>query len=225
MVNEKTVSAVVLAAGSSTRFKGNQNKILIEINNKPIFQYSIEAFANNKKIDEIILVFSNAQKQEIQKIIEKVDIKKPIKLVEGGNLRSDSVYNAITNTNLDIVIIHDSARPLIKQSYIDNCLDAMDKYDGCTIAVKSKDTIKISNDEDCVVNTTNRKNTWVIQTPQCFIRKTLLEGFDNVKQLDGITDDCMLIEKLGKDVKLIEGDYENIKLTTAEDLDILKLFI
>ena len=101
----------------------------------------------------------------------------------------------------------------------------MKYYDGATIAVKSKDTIKISDDNNIVTATTERKNTWIIQTPQCFRRETLLKAHEKFKNNQTITDDCMLIELLGKQVKLIEGDYTNIKITTPDDINLIKEFL
>ena len=150
----------------------------------------------------------------INNIILNTNTTKPIKLVEGGKTRQESVYNCITKTKAEIVIIHDGARPLIKQEYINKCLDEMKKYNGATIAVKSKDTIKISDDNGIVINTTERRNTWIIQTPQCFEKEILLEAHKKFKDNEDITDDCMLLELLGDKVKLIEGDYTNIKVTT-----------
>ena len=134
------------------------------------------------------------------------------------------MYNSLVNTSSDIVIIHDGARPCIKQKYINDVIEAMEKYKGVTIGVKSKDTIKITDDNGIVETTTKRANTWMIQTPQCFDREVLLELHERFKNEEA-TDDCLLLEKDDYKVKIIEGDYTNIKVTTYEDINIVNEFL
>lgn len=225
MINNKKVTAIVLVAGSGTRFSKEKNKVLFEVNNKPIMLYSVEKFLQNENIDDLIVVTKASEKQTIEEILSKANTGKTIKIVEGGQTRQESVYNALKNTLSDIVIIHDGARPMIKGAYIDECLKAMQEFDGVSIAVKSKDTIKITDDYGVVLNTTKRANTWVIQTPQCFNREVLLKAHGDQKDVLGITDDCMMLENENYKVKLIEGDYSNIKVTTPDDLELAKQFL
>ena len=145
-------------------------------------------------------------------------------MVVGGSSRKESVYNCLKETTADIVIIHDGARPAIKQNYIDKCIESMKEFKGVTIGVKSKDTIKITDENQVVVNTTVRANTWIVQTPQCFDRNILFIMHEKYKH-DEVTDDCMLLEKEGYPIKIIEGDYTNIKITTYEDINIIKEFV
>ena len=224
MIKEKTVTAIILIAGNSTRFKKNRNKNFEILNNNPILFYSLKEFDKNKYIDNIIIAVKENEIDIVNSIIKKHRFQKKIKLVVGGNTRKESVYNCIKQTNSDIVIIHDGARPAIKQSYINNCIEFMDYYKGVTIGVKSKDTIKIADSNNIVINTTLRDFTWVIQTPQCFDRKVLLY-LHNKYINDFLTDDCSLLEKENYKVKIIEGDYTNIKITTNEDMYIISNFI
>ncbi len=224
MKNNKTVTAIVLVAGNSTRYGKNRNKNFELINGKTVISYTLNIFDKNDYIDDIIIAVKENEIQEIEKIIESENLNKEVKLVIGGNTRKQSVYNCLKMTNSDIVIIHDGARPAIKQEYIDKCLETMNDFSGATMGVKSKDTIKITDDNNVVVTTTKRKNTWLIQTPQCFERKTLLEMHEKYNDED-ITDDCVLLEKGNYQVKIIEGDYTNIKLTTYEDLSIIREFL
>lgn len=224
MIENKTVTAIILVAGNSTRFGQNRNKNFECVNGRSILSYSINAFSKNDYIDNIIVVIKQDDKQTVEQIIDKENITKKISIVLGGNSRQESVYNAIKNTISDIVIIHDGARPAIKQEYINNAIEEMSNFKGVTIGVKSKDTIKITDENGIVLNTTKRSNTWVIQTPQCFDREILLNLHEKYKDTE-VTDDCMLLEKDGHKIKIIEGDYTNIKITTYEDINIIKEFL
>ncbi len=224
MIVNKTVTAVILVAGNSTRFGQNRNKNFELINGKSILSYSINAFNKNQYIDNIIVVIKQDDKETVEEIINQEKTNKKIDIVLGGNSRQESVYNAIKNTTSEIVIIHDGARPAIKQEYINSAIEEMANFKGVTIGVKSKDTIKITDDNGIVLNTTKRTNTWIIQTPQCFDRQILLNLHEKYKETEA-TDDCMLLEKGGYKIKIIEGDYTNIKVTTYEDIDIIKQFI
>lgn len=224
MIANKTVTAIILVAGNSTRFGQNRNKNFELINSKSILSYSINAFDKNQYIDNIIVVIKQDDKETAYEIINQENTTKKIDIVLGGNSRQESVYNAIKNATSDIVIIHDGARPAIKQEYINAAIEEMNNFKGVTIGVKSKDTIKITDDNGIVLNTTKRSNTWIIQTPQCFDRQILLDLHEKYKE-DEVTDDCMLLEKGDYKVKIIEGDYTNIKVTTYEDINIIKEFL
>lgn len=221
-MEKKTVTGIIVAAGNSTRFGQNKNKNLFDVNQKPIVQYSIEVFNKSERITDIILVIKENEKEYFENIVKNVNLRKPLKYVYGGKERKDSVYNSLKETTSDIVIIHDGARPRIKEEYIDKCIEQMEEYKGATIAVKSKDTIKICDDNGVVIETTKRANTYLIQTPQCFDRKLLAELHERFKEEEGITDDCMILEKAGYKIKIVEGDYTNIKVTTYEDLRLVE---
>ncbi len=224
MISNKTVTGIILVAGNSTRFGRNRNKNFELINGKTILSYSINAFDKNLYIDSIIVVIKQDDRQIIEKIINEEEINKKIDIVIGGSSRQESVYNAIKVAASDIVIIHDAARPAIKQEYINKCIKEMIEFKGVTIGVKSKDTIKITDDNGIIINTTKRSNTWIVQTPQCFNRKILLDLHEKYKEME-VTDDCMILEKGGYKVKIIEGDYTNIKVTTYDDINIIKEFL
>lgn len=224
-MNKKKVTAIILAAGNSVRYGQNRNKNLEIVNNQTILEYSLNEFNKNKRIDNIIIATKKSDLEEINKIIYKTRSSKPIKTVLGGKTRQESVYNSINSTDSNIVIIHDAARPMIKQEYIDKCIDEMDNFKGVTIGVKSKDTIKIASDDGIIEQTTNRANTWIIQTPQCFNRVSLLEAHDKFKNDPDITDDCMILERNNEKVKIISGDYSNIKLTTFDDLNLVNEYL
>ncbi len=221
------ISGIILIAGNSTRYKKNYNKNFENLGNKKIFEYSIDAFNLNSQIDDIILVTKKEEFKTVQQILDNKEIDKPLKLVIGGNSRNESVYNALNETTSDIVIIQDGARPLIKQSFINNCIESIlyDNIYGVSTAVKSKDTIKLTDTNNIVLSSTNRNSSWIVQTPQCFNREVLINSYKNIKNFESITDDCTILEKNSYKVKLIAGDYTNIKITTPEDILIASAFI
>lgn len=224
MIEGKTVTAIILVAGNSTRYGQNRNKNFEMVNGKTVVSYSLEAFDQNTYVDDIIIGAKKEEVAVINEILQKEQPKKPVAIVLGGCSRQETVYHCIQNTNSDIVIIHDGARPAIKQEYASKCIESMREFKGVTMGVRSKDTIKITDEKGIVVNSTQRSNTWIIQTPQCFDRKILLEMHQKYRN-EEVTDDCMLLEKNHDKVKIIEGDYTNIKITTYEDIDIIKEFI
>ena len=223
MIESKKVTGIILVAGNSTRYGQGRNKNFEIVNGKSVLSCSLNIYNKNKYIDNIMIAVKENEIDKVQEIIEKEKISKNIKIIIGGNTRKESVYNCISKTDANIVIIHDGARPMIKEEYVNKCIESMDKFKGVTIGVKSKDTIKITDDNNIVVSTTKRANTWIIQTPQCFDRNILLAMHEKYKNEDA-TDDCGLLEKDGYQVKIIEGDYTNIKITTYEDIDIVKSF-
>lgn len=224
-MKKQKVTAIVLAAGNSIRYGQNYNKNLEIVNSKTVLEYSLNEFNKNKKIDNIIIACKESELENINNIIYKTRSNKPIKAVIGGKSRQESVYNSINSTDSDIVIIHDAARPMLKQEYINTCINEMKNFKGVTIGVKSKDTIKIADNSGIIKQTTKRENTWIIQTPQCFDRLSLLEAHNKFKNDLDITDDCMILERNNDIVKIIPGDYSNIKLTTYEDLNLIKEFL
>lgn len=222
MINDKSVSGILLIAGNSTRFNNNCNKNLEKINNVPIFLYSLRILEQNAYIDDIFLVVKESEKLAIESDLNSLQFSKKIHVIVGGISRQESVFNALKVSSSNFVVIHDGARPMIKDEYINSSLLELPNYAGTTIAVKSKDTIKIADANNVVVETTQRQNTWIVQTPQCFDRKTLLDTHIKQNGNPNITDDCMMLEREGYKIKLVEGDYTNIKITTKEDFNVIK---
>lgn len=224
-MKKKTVTAIVLAAGNSTRFGQNRNKNFEIVHNQTILEYSLNEFNKNEKIDNIIIAIKENEFEQAEKIVSRINKNKEFKFVIGGNSRQESVYNCINATDSDIVIIHDGARPMIKQKYINDCISEMTNFKGVTIGVKSKDTIKIADENGVIAQTTKRENTWIIQTPQCFNREILLNAHNKFKNDSDITDDCMILERDNHAVKIIQGDYSNIKVTTFDDMNLANEFL
>ena len=219
------VTGILLLAGNSTRYNKSINKNFELINSQHVFLYSLNIFDTNDLINDIILVIREDDQKIVESILNKLKFHKKIKLVIGGKTRMESSYNAINNTSSDIVVIHDAARPLIKNIYITNVIKAIDNYVGAITSVKVKDTIKIANTLGEIIASTNRENTYIGQTPQAFDRKILLKFHEKYKNDLSITDDAMLLEKENYPLKIVNGDYTNIKITTQEDLLIVKEFM
>lgn len=219
-----SVTGIILAAGSSTRYGIGINKNFELLCGKRVIEYSIDAFNQNLWINEILVVAKKDEIELVEQIIKENKITKPIKIISGGNSRSQSVYQAITQCDCELVMIQDGARPFIRQSFINQCIKCLktNKVHAVAIAVKSMDTVKITDHQNRVVSTTNRANTWLVQTPQCFIRETLVECYEKSSISEETTDDCMVLEKNGFLVQLIQGENSNIKITTKEDKVLLE---
>ena len=223
------ISAIILAGGKGKRMNSSISKQFIEIKGKPIIYYTIKKFNDNKNIDNIILVLSSEEIEYFKKnILNKYDIKVD-KIVVGGAERQDSVYNglkSLENSETDIVLNHDGARPFISDRIIDEGIKYATIYGASAPGVMPKDTIKIKDENNFSLNTPNRETLVSIQTPQVFKFNEILECHRKVK-IDKlvVTDDTMVVEKYGNKVYLYDGEYTNIKVTTPEDLILAERLI
>lgn len=213
------LSAIVLAAGKGRRLNAACPKPLVKIGGIPILIYSLVTLNKHPDIDEIIIVFNAGNREEITRAIKKYSFKKIRVFVLGGRRRQDSVYNGLkaVSKNSDWVLIHDSARPFIDSASITKVISAAKKRGAAILAVRPKATIKFSQRGSIVSETLNRGKLWEAQAPQVFKKSILLEAFKKYSKSD-VTDDASLIEKSGKKVRIVEGSYSNIKITTTEDL-------
>jgi len=215
-------TVIIAAAGTGSRMKAGINKQFIPLLGRPMLSYTLEAFQKNPDIHSIILV---AGKEEIsyckENIINKYGITKADKLVYGGDTRQESVMKGIAElaADCDIVLVHDGARPIVKQQLIKACIEGARLYGAVSAGVPIKETIKIIGAENFVEYTPSREKVWLTQTPQAFRRHILEEAHRNAKERGIVgTDDAYLVELLGCKVRMIESYYENIKVTTPEDL-------
>jgi len=214
---------VIVAAGSGSRMNMGINKQFIKLKDKEIIAYTIEKFYKHKNIDEIVVVIKEEEFEFFKsEIIDKYNFKN-IKIAFGGKERQDSVYNGLKklDKNCDIVLVHDGARPFISEKLIDNCIEEAKNNNAVVVGVPVKDTIKVINEEYDIVGTPDRSKLWAVQTPQTFNYDILLKSYEDAFKNDFYgTDDAMLVERIGYKVKMIEGSYNNIKITTQEDLNI-----
>jgi len=217
MFQDKTVTAVILGAGNSSRMGLNINKIYISTDKGAIVKYSLMAFLKHKYIDDIVMVVRPKDKALLEKIIEETAADKPVRIVHGGETRCDSVYLALCDLTSEIAIIHDGARPLLRQIYITECIEAMTDYYGSIIALKNQDVIVRTNDH-ATIHSIPEQGLYLAQTPQCFHTKVLKQCHEELVDKYQVTDDSSLLEAAGYPVKLINGDKSNIKITTPQDL-------
>ena len=223
MENNKC-TVIIAAAGIGKRMGSDMPKQFLQIKGKPVLYYTVDAFEKNDNIDSVVIVTGRESIEYCRKeIVEKYAFKKVKAIVEGGKERQNSVYNALNTitADTDIVLIHDGARPFIMQEDINKVILSVKEYGSAVLAVKSKDTIKIADTDGFVSETPDRSFMWNIQTPQGFGFSVVKEAYDKAEK-DGFigTDDSSLVERLGKRVKLVEGHYTNIKITTKDDLII-----
>ena len=209
-------SAIITAAGSGRRF--GEAKQFKKLHGKPLYEYSLDIFIKSRLFDEVIMVIPNNNQEKLQKEI-KSKYGSQVNLVIGGPDRQDSVKNAIQNSNpkVDLVVIHDAARPFITKTLIEKCISACETSDGAIIAMQPHDTIKFSKD-NIVEKTIDRSNIWMAQTPQAFNKQKILEAYSS-REFDDliITDESSLMEKLGYKIMIIPGTGKNFKITTFDD--------
>ena len=215
-------SVIIVAAGSGKRMQRNINKQFIKLNEKEIISHTIDAFYKNKNIDEIIVCIKQEEEEFFKKqILEKNDFKN-IKIAYGGKERQDSIYNGLkcVDKNCKIVLIHDGARPFVDNRIIEECISVAKEKKAVVVGVPVKDTIKIVID-GMITDTPNRANLWSAQTPQTFDYSLIKKAYDEAYKSNYYgTDDSMLVENIGQEVTMIMGSYENIKITSPEDLNM-----
>lgn len=222
------ITAIVLAAGSGSRMHSDTKKQFIEINGKPVVWYSLNAFENSR-VDEILLVVPEGEREYAQaEFVDKYGFKKVAMVITGGAHRYDSVYHGLEHTTGDYVLIHDAARPMITNEIIERCIDGVMEYKACVAGVPVKDTIKEVDEAKNVINTPDRDTLYITQTPQAFeydlVHESYIKLFSSGDQ--NVTDDAMVVEQFGKHkVKFVEGSYENLKITTPEDLLIAEALL
>jgi 2-C-methyl-D-erythritol 4-phosphate cytidylyltransferase len=228
------VTAIVLAAGKGVRFGARCSKPLVEIDSKPLVAHSLLCLDKHRLVDEIIVVANAANREKIIKAIEKYRFHKVKKVVLGGKRRQDSVRHglAVLPRQVDVVLIHDCARPFIDGKIVTSAVKEAQRSHAAIVGVPVKATIKSVKVSKCqgvkarciVEKTLDRKKLWEIQTPQVFRKEVIVEAYKKFGRMD-VTDDAALVEKLGYKVSLVMGAYSNIKITTPEDLPVARALL
>lgn len=225
----KINTAVILAAGKGSRMKSNISKQFLMLKDKPIIVYTIMAFEKCEAIDEIIVVTSPEELELFKtNILDGYSFNKVKKLVTGGAQRQQSAYNGIRAADLksDIILIHDGARPFVNNQTIIECIEQAKLHGAVSAGMPSKDTVKLVDERNMVLSTPDREGVWLTQTPQVF-KKSIITKVHELALESGIigTDDAMLAEIAGYKVRMVAASYENIKITTHEDIAIAKALI
>lgn len=225
-------TAIVLAAGSGSRMKSNVKKQYMMLQGKPVLCYSLDAFQKCSRIDEIVLVCGENEMEQCRtQIVDAYGFTKVRHIVAGGAERYHSVYEGLKAAeDCDYVLIHDGARPFVDQKVLARILDDLPDSRASVAGMPVKDTIKMSDENQMVDCTLPREKLWMIQTPQSFAYELIRKAYDTLaeKGTQGlkITDDAMVAEYIGHfPVKLIEGSYENIKITTPDDLALAEVIL
>lgn len=234
MQKGKRTAAIVLAAGSGKRMGSSTKKQYMLLDGKPVVYYSLKAFQESF-IDEIILVVSAGDTEYCrQEIVERYGFDKVRHITEGGKERYHSVAAGLRNAqDCDFVFIHDGARPMITQELLSRLLACVREHGACVAGMPVKDTIKIADENGFIEQTLDRRLVWMIQTPQVFEYTLIQNAYEQLLEREqeflskgiSVTDDAMVVESLtGHKVRLVEGAYENMKITTPEDMKIAELF-
>lgn len=215
------VSAVIVAAGSGKRMGANKNKLLLLLRGKSILSYTLSAFENTDSIDEIVLVVSENDRECIEEIVKKENIGKLKCIALGGQTRQQSVYNGLLAVSRDaeIVAIHDGARCFITPDVITKTVNEALLHGAAAAGCRLHDTLKVSSKDGFITDTLNRDEVWRIQTPQTFQYNLILKAHKAAIADSFVgTDDCILAERHGIPIKIVDGGFDNIKITTQEDL-------
>jgi 2-C-methyl-D-erythritol 4-phosphate cytidylyltransferase len=225
--------AVVLVSGQGKRMQGGKNKVLLELESKPLVYYSLKAFQESDKIDSILIVCREEEKKFFQKIVDDYGFSKTIDLVEGGAERQDSAYNAVfyldevlAKGEKNFLLFHNGANPFVTAKEIAQSVEMAEKCGACVVAHPTKDTVKEVDAEGEVVKTLERKKLWNMQTPQTIELELAKKAFGQAREEKFMgTDDVSLVERLGELVQVIEGSEFNFKITTPIDLELAKIIL
>lgn len=218
---------IIPAAGAGVRLNSNAPKALVKLKGKEILLYSLEIFEASPLIDGIVIAAPGDRLADFETVVKSGGFKKTIKIIAGGKTRSESVYKALEtiDPNIDFVMVHDAARPLISLNVVENALRECYGSKAIVVAVPVKSTVKRTDYMTKDINATlDRSTLWEAQTPQIFSYELLNQAHRQGVGLEA-TDDSFLVERFGAKVRIFEGEYRNIKITTPEDLKIAETLL
>jgi len=223
------VSAIIVAAGKGLRMNHSVRKQYLLIAGRPILGHTLLVFDGSERIDEVFVVISKEDFDFCRDtLIPPLKLKKKINLVSGGTERQDSVYNGLLalSQKTDTVVIHDGVRPFVRPEELAACITGVEETGACILGIPAGDTLKHVGKTGRIEKTLARDNIWLAQTPQVFKYELILKAHETARR-DGFrgTDDALLVEQLGIDVKIIPGSKTNIKITTPQDLDLAEAIL
>ncbi len=216
------VTAIILAAGEGRRMKMRTRKQFLALEGKPVLYYTLDRFEQTSFINEIVLV-TNADRITYceDEIVRKYQFEKVKKIVAGGAQRFDSAYQGLqASADADYVFIHDGLRPFVNSDILERIMKAVRKCGACVAGIPAKDTIKIVDEKGMITETPRRTDVWQAQTPQAFAYPLIRMAYEQAvgEDIRNMTDDAMLVERQHHPVQMVEGSYDNFKITTQEDL-------
>lgn len=222
-------AAVVVAAGQSVRMGGGPKKQFRLLGGLPVISRTLTVFEGIERIRDVVLVVPPGEEERCwEGIVAPGGYRKVRVIVPGGRHRQDSVWNGLQSLSgpPEVVVIHDGVRPLVRAEYVDAAIEAAVAWGAAVVAVPAKDTVKTVDAAGFITNTLPRDSIYLAQTPQAFRFEVLFEAHRRARQ-DGFygTDDTVLVERMGLPVKVVEGGYENIKITTPEDFTVARAMI
>lgn len=217
------IAAIIAAAGTSTRMEG-QDKIFADLGGVPVLARSVEVFENSDLINQIVVVVHPDNLAAAKELMHMRGWRKVRAVVPGGARRQDSVANALDAlAEFDWLLIHDGARPLMPPELINRGLEAARETGAAIASVAVKDTIKLAGPDGNVIGTPPRQSLRLVQTPQVFGSDLIRRAY--AAKAPEVTDDAALVERIGGQVRLFDGDYVNIKITTPEDFSLAELIL
>jgi len=222
------VYLLIPAAGIGKRMGSNRNKLLLKVRSQPIIAWTLLAAQAASKINWIGIISQPTDWPDLKAIVADLKLTKPVEFILGGSTRQESVYNGLQAlpANAEQVLIHDGARCLITPDLFNSCAQAIAECRGLIAAVPVKDTIKIVNGQGIIESTPDRQKLWAAQTPQGFDVKLLKQCHaEGLRQGWQVTDDAALFEKCGIEVRIVEGEETNLKVTTPQDLAIAEFIL
>lgn len=222
-----SIGVVIPAAGQGKRMRSKKNKQYLDLLERPVLAHTISLFTESSLFVKIVVVVREDELDFCRENIIKKYFEREIILVAGGKTRRQSVFAGLQvfSPAIDYVIIHDGARPLLTKGLLKKVVEGVQKYQAVTVATRLKDTVKKINDKEEVIATPDREKLAAIQTPQAFNLNILKKAHKTVSLDKKITDDASLVEHIGYKVKVLNGSYENIKITTPIDLAIAKIIL
>ncbi|MBD2778776.1 2-C-methyl-D-erythritol 4-phosphate cytidylyltransferase [Iningainema tapete] len=219
---------LIPAAGMGRRMGSNRNKILLMVRNQPIISWTLTAAIAAQQISWIGIISQPSDWQDLKAILADLPLTKPVELIKGGSTRQESVYNGLQALpeSCRHVLIHDGARCLATPNLLDSCAQTLLQCSGLIAAVPVKDTIKVVDENGIIQSTPDRRRLWAAQTPQGFDVQLLKQCHaQGIQQGWEVTDDAALFEKCGYEVKIVQGEETNLKVTTPQDLAIAEFIL
>jgi 2-C-methyl-D-erythritol 4-phosphate cytidylyltransferase len=223
------IAAVIPGAGSGERLAASENKPFVLLGQKPLLIHTVQKFQESPEIDEIVVVVQGKDVPRAESLVAEYHLGKVVAVVEGGERRQESVYRGLKKLEgrgIACVLVHDAVRPFLDSSRIHEVIRVAKEHGAAILAIQPKDTIKLSNGTPFIQKTLDRSRLWAVQTPQCFSMDLLMKAYDSaIKDEFLATDDSSLVERLGVNVRIVEGSYDNIKITTPEDLELAEMIL